>query len=102
MKNLGQRLRLRRQQLGLSQAVLAARAGLPQSRLSDFENGTRTSMTLITALRIARALGVGIDYLAGTFEEDETTATAEAAALAAETPRRGRPRKAAPLASASG
>jgi addiction module HigA family antidote len=33
--------------------------------------------------------------------EDETTATAEAAALAAETPRRGRPRKAAPVASAS-
>lgn len=93
-------MRKRRLQIGLSQGELSRRTGIPTTRLSEFENGVRTDMTLSTALKLARALGMSLDALAGTWE-DEATATAEAAALAAEPPRRGRPRKAAPLAGAS-
>jgi transcriptional regulator with XRE-family HTH domain len=92
MWTFGQRLYARRLQLGMTQATLARLTGLPQARVSEFERGVRTTMTLGTALRIARALGVGIDYLAGTFED-----AADAATPATATPRRrGRPRKAAP------
>ena len=96
----GQRMRQRRLQMGLSQGELSRRTGIPTPRLSEFENGVRPDMTLSTALKLARALGMSLDALAGTWE-DEATATAEAAALAAETPRRGRPRKTTPLAGAS-
>jgi transcriptional regulator with XRE-family HTH domain len=97
----GSRMRTRRLQMGLSQEELSHRTGIPVARLSEFELGVRTGMTLNTALKLARALGMSLDALAGTWE-DETAATAEAAALAAATPRRGRPRKTAPLASATG
>jgi transcriptional regulator with XRE-family HTH domain len=70
---------------------------MPQARLSEFEHGVRTEMTVSTALKIARALGVGIDYLAGTFDEEAEAAPAEAAPTGAPAPgarRRGRPRQA--------
>ena len=78
----GQRMRKRREQIGMAQLELA--------RL--------TEMTVSTALKIARALGVGIDYLAGTFDEEAEAAPAEAAPVGTPAPgarRRGRPRKAA-------
>ena len=95
----GQRMRKRREQIGMSQLELARLTGMPQARLSEFEHGVRTEMTVSTALKIARALGVGIDYLAGTFDEDTDASQVEA--LPPEPPasgmrRRGRPRKAAP------
>jgi transcriptional regulator with XRE-family HTH domain len=66
---LAQRIRQRRAQLGLSQSALARHTGIPQSRLSEFEHGSKTGMTLETAKRLARALGVSIDYLAGTWDD---------------------------------
>lgn len=50
---------------------------------------------------IAPRVPPALNTLSPLVREDEATATAEAAALAAETPRRGRPRKTAPVASAS-
>jgi len=91
MWTFGQRLRLRRQQLGLSQTTLAQLTGMPQARLSQFEHGVRTELTVSTALKIARALGVGLDYLAGTFDD-----APEAPPAVPPGRRRGRPRKTAP------
>ena len=69
--SLAQRIRQRREQLAMSQSALARRTGVPQSRISEFENGSKTGMTLDTAKRLARVLGVSIDYLAGTWDEEE-------------------------------
>ncbi len=74
---LGKRMVKRREQLGLSQSDLARLVGVPQPRISEFERGVKSDMFLSTALRIARALGVGLDYLAGTFDEEPTPAEAE-------------------------
>lgn len=92
----GPRMRQRRLQIGLSQGELSRRTGIHTTRLSEFENGVRTDMTLSTALKLARALGMSLDALAGTWEE-AATPTPATDALAPETAppparRRGRPR----------
>jgi transcriptional regulator with XRE-family HTH domain len=88
-------MRKRRLQIGLSQGELSRRTGIPTTRLSEFENGVRTDMTLSTALKLARALGMSLDALAGTWEE-EAPPTPTAEVRAPEPRRRGRPRQAAP------
>jgi transcriptional regulator with XRE-family HTH domain len=88
----GPRLRKRRLQIGLSQGELSRRTGIPTTRLSEFENGVRTDMTLSTALKLARALGMSLDALAGTWEDEAPTAP-DASAPAPAAPRRGRPRR---------
>jgi transcriptional regulator with XRE-family HTH domain len=95
---LGQRIKQRREQLGLSQIDLARLADIPQPRLSEYERGAKTDMTLGTAKRLARALGCSIDYLAGTWDDEAApppavaVPVAVAGAPAAPTRRRGRPR----------
>ena len=101
MGTFGRRMRQRREQLGMSQQELSHLTGIPQSRLSEFEGGGRTEMTVSTALKIARTLGVGLDYLAGTWDEGgeppagppRSEASQGVATLARR--RRGRPRRAA-------
>jgi len=68
----GQRLRQFRELAGLSQRELARRANIPQPVVSDVESGKQKSMSLENARRIARVLGVTLDLLAGTGEEDVT------------------------------
>ena len=46
----------------MSQTVLATRANVPQSMLSDFETGKRLCYTK-AQVRIARALGVKVEDL---------------------------------------
>ena len=53
-----------RQQRGLSQAKLAAEAGIPVGTLRCWEYGRRTPL-LDAAARVALALGVTLDELAG-------------------------------------
>jgi transcriptional regulator with XRE-family HTH domain len=96
---LGIRIKQSRERLGWSQNELARRAGVPQPLLSQLEAGQRHSMTTENAKRVARALGVGVDYLIGTWE-DETApspapAVAQGGAEVLPVRRRGRPRKAA-------
>jgi transcriptional regulator with XRE-family HTH domain len=68
----GERLRQLRELAGLSQRELARRANIPQPVVSDVESGKQKGITLENARRIARVLGVTLDMLAGTGEEDVT------------------------------
>jgi len=102
--DLGLNIRRRREQLGLSQMEISKLAEIPQSRISEWESGTRTQMSLHNLRSLARALGVSADYLIGTWEDGEAPALAPAAPPAGEGAapprRRGRPRKAVPVAPA--
>lgn len=101
---LANQIKRRREQLGLSQSELAQLAEIPQPRLSEYERGAKTDMTLGTAKRLARALGCSIDYLASTWDEEMAEPPGEVtpARLPLAAPRRrGRPRKTTPVASAS-
>jgi transcriptional regulator with XRE-family HTH domain len=68
---LGDRLKLSREKKGWSQRELSRQAHVRYATISELETGVRTAMNTDTAKRIARALGVGVDYLIGTFEDDE-------------------------------
>ena len=50
-----------RQKKGLSQAELAARAGMSAPNISRIENSPAQNMTLETLVKIARALGRGVE-----------------------------------------
>lgn len=68
---MGDRIRKRRQALRISQTDLAERVGVSRPTISELENGTRTTMTTDTAKSLARALGTSIDYLVGTWNDEE-------------------------------
>lgn len=53
----GQRVRMRRIELGLSQETLAQRAGLHRTYVGSLERGER-NVALINILRLGRALGI--------------------------------------------
>ncbi len=69
--SMGARIKKHRHALKMSQQELASRVGLRRPTISEFESGRRTSMTTDTAKRLARTLGVSVDYLIGTFEDEE-------------------------------
>jgi HTH-type transcriptional regulator / antitoxin HipB len=60
MESIGQQLRARRQALGLSQAALAAKAGVSRIFVEKIEAGARTP-SWGTLERLARALGCRVD-----------------------------------------
>jgi transcriptional regulator with XRE-family HTH domain len=68
---LGERLKTARQKKGWSQRELARQAKVRYATISELETGIRTAMNTDTAKKIARSLGVSVDYLIGTFDEDE-------------------------------
>jgi transcriptional regulator with XRE-family HTH domain len=45
-------------------------AGVRYATISELENGKRDAMNTDTAKALARALGVSIDYLVGTWDEE--------------------------------
>ena len=54
---------------GLTQAYLAWRTGYPECAVSKWCTGTRTP-TIKTALKIAKVLGVSVEYIWGDLEDD--------------------------------
>ena len=64
---------------GFSPSQLAMAARVPLSSLLYIESGRRAGLRLSveTALRIARALGVGLDYLAWQYEPDQVVTAAD-------------------------
>ena len=72
MQTVGERVRTRRIELGLSQDALAEKAGISKSFLSDLENNRR-SIGAETLLDLGRAMGVSLDFLmTGEASEDQT------------------------------
>lgn len=78
--SVGERIQRLRREKGLSLRQLAKQAGVPQSTLSAVETGARggRNLTLDTGKRIAKALGVTLDYLAGMYEDENEDAPAQA------------------------
>lgn len=79
MTTLGERLKRLRQSQGLSQSELARRSQTKQATISRLESGRMQDVETATARRLARALGTSVDYLIGTFEDDEAEALAAVA-----------------------
>ena len=67
----GERLAAKRQEKRWSQRALARYAGVSHTIIADLEKGMRRSISTDAAKKLARALGVSVDYLIGTFEDDE-------------------------------
>jgi transcriptional regulator with XRE-family HTH domain len=65
MELLGQRLRERRTQAGLSQQEVAHRAGIIQRDVSLLERGKKGALWAETLRRLADTLGCSLDYLMG-------------------------------------
>ena len=59
---IGQEVRRRREQLGLTGAELAARSGLSPGAISQIENGKRTPRST-TMMKLAQGLGVEVGEL---------------------------------------
>jgi XRE family transcriptional regulator, aerobic/anaerobic benzoate catabolism transcriptional regulator len=70
-KMLGERIRAARHRKGLTQQELADESGTSRVQIARVETG-RGRMSIGSLRAVARVLGVGIDYLVGTFEESET------------------------------
>jgi transcriptional regulator with XRE-family HTH domain len=68
---IGNRIKVLRNKKGLSQAELCRLATLKQPTLHGYESGHRPAegMSVDAALRLAQALGVTLDYLAGAYEQ---------------------------------
>ena len=67
-KLLGDHVRELRQKRGLTQNDLAQRLGVPQSRISEIESGTRMP-NLVTMLRLAAALDCKPSALLAPFDK---------------------------------
>ena len=68
---LDEKLYRRMVQLGLTQQALSLRAGVSDSEVSRLLNGQSKRPGLHNILRLARALGVSVDYLADDELEDD-------------------------------
>lgn len=64
LKIIGERIRLARERLGISQEELAMRIGKTQNAVSTYENGTR-GIHISELPVLAEALGVPIAYFFG-------------------------------------
>lgn len=62
-ESIGERMARLREKKNWSQRKLAKHARVDVATVSRLENGTRNSLGLEAARRIALALGVGLDYL---------------------------------------
>jgi transcriptional regulator with XRE-family HTH domain len=71
LMTIGERLKALRQKKGWSQRELARRAGVRHATLVELETGVRTETRTDIARRLAKALGVTLDSLAGMYEEND-------------------------------
>lgn len=68
-RSVGLRIRLRREQLGLSQEQLAVDARMDRTAIGKIERGER-SVTISTLSRIAKALRVSMSRLLESLDND--------------------------------
>jgi transcriptional regulator with XRE-family HTH domain len=67
--------RVRRVKRGWSVRELARRAQVSPGAVSKLEGGVRVSPSLELGKRLAKALGVTLDYLAGMYDEEADAST---------------------------
>lgn len=79
MTPLGMRIKSLRERKGLNQSELARLCGITPATISRLESGDLKDIQTSTARRLARALGTSVDYLIGTFEDEENELLAAAA-----------------------
>jgi transcriptional regulator with XRE-family HTH domain len=60
---------MRREKLGWTQAELAKAIGLTQNRISKIESGEVTQLSFKNLRALARALGVSVDWMLGTWDD---------------------------------
>ena len=96
--SIGERLKHLRKSRGLTLRQLAGLAHVPQSTLSSVETGARAGgkLTLDTGKRLARALGISLDVIAGVYEDEDGKGDGDAPVPPPA--KRQRTRKAAPVA----
>ena len=75
--SLAEKVRLKREEKRLTQAELARRAGLTQATISRVEHGEVKQLKSEAIKKLAKALGVSVDFLVGdlpkmSFEETVT------------------------------
>jgi transcriptional regulator with XRE-family HTH domain len=70
-QQLGERIHIIRRRQGLSSKELAERVGTARATISRLENTKKPQVSFDVLVRIAEALGVSLDYLAG--RKDDTT-----------------------------
>lgn len=61
--HIGQKIRLMRQERGLSLTALAARAGIAKSYLSNIERRVQSNPSMLFLEKISRVFGVEVDAL---------------------------------------
>lgn len=66
----GERLQRLRLAKGLSRRQLAIQADIPQGIISRLERSEQDYPSVPVAMRVAKVLGVSVDYLIGMYEED--------------------------------
>ena len=81
MALIAQRLQRLRLAKGLSRRQLAIQAAIPQGIISRLERGEQDYPSVPVAMRLAKVLGISVDYLIGMYEED-TESDGEPAAVA--------------------
>jgi transcriptional regulator with XRE-family HTH domain len=99
VSTLGQRVRQVRESRGLSQQALAMAAGLSMSVVTQLEQGLKQDLKFTSVVRLATALCVSLDVLAGLredmldFERDESQPSAEMEAEGRAAPKKGKRKK---------
>jgi transcriptional regulator with XRE-family HTH domain len=78
---LGERLLIARRRQNMTSAALAAKVGTSRVTISRLENGHKPHVSFDVILRIAEALDVSLDFLAGRKEEQKRTEMLAAVAV---------------------
>ena len=68
----GDRLRHERESRGWTQKQLAEKARVPQETISRLETGKHRGPQIEVAVKLAKALKVSLDYLAGRYEDEDS------------------------------
>jgi transcriptional regulator with XRE-family HTH domain len=72
MALLAHRLRRLRQGKNLSRRQLEIQAEIPHGIVSRLESGEQAYPSVPVAMRLAKVLGVSVDYLIGMYEEEDS------------------------------
>jgi transcriptional regulator with XRE-family HTH domain len=70
MPNVGQRLQQLRATKGLSRRQLELQAGVPHGAVARLEGDPQAYPSVPAAMRLARVLGVTLDYLCGMYDQE--------------------------------